>query len=170
MCKNGRQDRLAWQEGAMDRGYWQRRTAGRSISRRGFVGGATGLGIAAAAAGLVSCSSSNTNISAPPKPAASAIAAASAAASTAPSSTTRPATPAAANTPAALDSTKGKPGGTYKYMESGYPPAFTMIDQRSPHRFCAHTHSGMLAMHWGTQGVAYDDYSVEPDLAQALPE
>src|SRR5579884_1626888 len=158
-------------EAEMDAAYWSRYLSGNALSRRRFVGGAAGLGVAAAAAGLVGCSSSNSkSATSSAKPVASSTSA-QAPASTAgtPGSASRP---SAASSPAAntLDSTKGKPGGTLKYLYVAFPALFTIIDNRSPHVFAAFTHSGMLAQHWGTQGVAYDDYSLEPDLAQAMPE
>src|SRR5579883_67967 len=145
----------------MNSEYWQRLSEGSRITRRRFAGGAATIGLAAAAAGLVGCSSSKNGRSTTSSANTAATSAATAAQSAASAgSTARAASPAAAGgTPAAaaIDSTKGKPGGTLKYMQSVFPPNWSILEQRSPHKFCDHTHSGLLAMHWGTAGVGYDD-------------
>ena len=157
---------------------WRSITGTHHLSRRRFAGSAATLGIAAAAAGLVGCGSTNNKNNAA-KTSASAVAGAqSTAVPAAPAAATRAGAPAAAasaiasraSTPAVLDSTKGKPGGTLKYMTAAFPRRSRSSEQRSPYSFAAFTHSGLLAMHWGTQGVDYDDYILEPDLAQAMPE
>src|SRR5579871_1206410 len=153
---------------------FRRRLAAGSINRRGFVGGAAATGLAAAAAGLVGCSSSNGNTNSGSKPAVTATSAGlgTTATSAAGGAVPRPSSAAAvaSPTPAALDSTKGKPGGTLKEQEAAYPPAFTLVDQTAACRIAGLVHSGLLGMRWCVEGVAYNDYSVEPDAAQAMPE
>src|SRR5579884_2453253 len=139
-------------------------THGR-FSRRVFVG-------AAATMGLAACGGSKQNPAA--KPSATLPASGQAPSTAAAGGTAR--TPAgggaaqAATTPAALDSTKGKPGGTYKYILTGYPAKFTVVDQGGNYLISGHLFSSLLALNWGVQSVPFNDYSLGTDLAQALPE
>src|SRR5579871_1892308 len=107
--------RLATKEADMtardSEGYWQSTRA--RFNRRRFIATAS---VTAAAAGLVACSSSNNNNSgaksAPVQPTAGQAAASATGASRAATPATGAGTrPAGSASPAALDSTKGKPGG-----------------------------------------------------------
>src|SRR5579871_2816177 len=168
-------------EACMDLSYWRTSADAHRLSRRRFVGGAAGLGAVAAAAGLVGCGSSNSNNStnsnanAGAKPTTAATSAGQATTASTPSgvagSATRAATSAAAGsaTPATLDSTKGKSGGTLKLMITAFTG--TLSPERSlAGYYQGMVYSGLLGFRWGVQGWPFNDFSLEPDLAQAMPE
>ena len=127
------------------------------LSRRRFVGGTATIGLAAAAAGLVGCSSSNKSNNNTGAKATTAPSVAAQASSTAAGLSTAAAggtaTRAAATAPAAvspaaaatLDSTKGKNGGTLKYIYSGAPTTLTLYSTRPVCRSISQTLLGELA-------------------------
>src|SRR5579871_5396848 len=150
-----------------ERNYWAR----TRLDRRRMLGGVAATGLAAAAAGLAGCSStsnSKTNgassAASTAKPASSAAAAQPAIATAAAASRT--------TTPAALDPTSGKPGGTLVFQTHNYHNATALVSARNTVVTCLAglVHSGLLAMDFGEPPSNGRDAVPEPDLAQALPE
>src|SRR5262245_3383368 len=121
--------------------YWSR----QAISRRNALRGAAAAGGGIAALSLVGCGGDNDGGDS---------------GSSAPSGTS------------SLDSTKGTPGGTYSLMLPGPVNRLTVIDQitGSAIRNGGLVHSSLLGYKWGQESIAFNDTSLEPDLAQAMPE
>jgi peptide/nickel transport system substrate-binding protein len=72
----------------------------------------------------------------------------------------------------AVDSTKGKPGGTFVVQTSGYHGGLALVTRTSAagNSLDGLAHSGLLRFRYGRPVVDPFDISVEPDLSQALPE
>jgi glutathione transport system substrate-binding protein len=75
-------------------------------------------------------------------------------------------------TATALDSTKGKPGGKFMMQGSAYPGVLVLVktNNAAAAQHASFTHSGLLEFRNGVPGVDGTDISVQPDLAQAMPE
>jgi ABC-type transport system substrate-binding protein len=71
-----------------------------------------------------------------------------------------------------LDSTKGKPGGTFVVQTSGYHGGLALVTRASAAgaSVAGLAHSGLLRFRYGRPVVDPFDISTEPDLAQTLPE
>src|SRR5262249_6246111 len=126
----------------------------------------------AAAAGLVGCSSSkNNNTSSGAKPASATSA--STTTSGTPGVRATSAAPAAAvrtASPAAIDLTKGKPGGTLNITTPTYPPNAGLVDVFQNAKIAGLVMSGLLQYKSGKAGIDGGSIDVEPDVAAAMPE
>ncbi|HLZ69410.1 MAG TPA: ABC transporter substrate-binding protein [Dehalococcoidia bacterium] len=144
-----------------ERNYWSRHAAARRVSRRRVLvfGGGTAF-LVACGGGNNSSSKATTNSAATKAAAAASQPAASAAAATGAQS----ATAASAKQP--------KPGGSLSFHIPSPPPSLDPYTQTS--YLCSGmnsmTYSKLFRFRAGTPDVEPADPSMEPDLAQALPE
>jgi ABC-type transport system substrate-binding protein len=85
---------------------------------------------------------------------------------------TSQAPPAPASGGQPLDSTKGKPGGTFVVQTSSYHGGLSLVTRSSAAGSSVGglAHSGLMRIRYGRPVVDPFDVSTEPDLAQALPE
>lgn len=123
--------------------YWNRST----LTRRAALRGAVIAGGGAAVAGLAGCGGKK-------------------AAGTGPSTAASPAGKAA------LDPAKGRPGGKLIIQAQDDAGSLVLVKTNNnlTHQLASFTHSGLVGFRNGRPGIDGTDPSVEPDLAQAMPE
>src|SRR5262245_4768357 len=79
--------------------------------------------------------------------------------------------PRATNEAPVVDSTQGKPGGTFRLTVEGYPANFDSIQTSISYGPNGFVHGALLGHAYGTESKdPRDYYAFEPEVAQSLPE
>src|SRR5713226_7766319 len=110
---------------AMEPRYPRSAAVEHRISLRRMLCGAAAVGLATAATGMVACRRSSPGRSGSASHAA----------------------------PGALDSARGKPGGSFKFMLAGFPNNFSITEGINSYNQVGYFHSALLAQAWGQESV-----------------